>query len=42
VKELVRFNYDLILPTLTETERDRLRAAIRQIDATTDKVATRI
>jgi hypothetical protein len=41
-KELARLNHDLILPTLTETERDRLRAAIRQIDATTDKVATRI
>jgi ribosome-binding protein aMBF1 (putative translation factor) len=41
-KELEAQKHDLILPTLDEKERARLRAAIQRIDAITDKVATRI
>jgi AraC-like DNA-binding protein len=41
-KELESQSHDLILPTLDEKERARLRAAIQRIDAITDKVATRI
>jgi len=41
-KELENQSHDLILPTLDEKERARLRAAIQRIDAITDKVATRI
>jgi hypothetical protein len=42
VRELQKQNHDAILPTLNEKERARLRAAIQQIDAITDKTATRI
>ena len=41
-KELENQSHDLILPTLNEKERERLRSAINRIDAITDKVATRI
>ena len=41
-KELENQSHDLILPTLDERERARIRAAIKRIDAITDKVATRI
>lgn len=41
-KELEQQKHDLILPTLDDKERSRLRAAINRIDAITDKVATRI
>jgi hypothetical protein len=41
-KELEQQKHDLILPTLDQKERARLRAAINRIDAITDKVATRI
>lgn len=41
-KQLERQEHDLILPTLDDKERARLRAAIQRIDAITDKVATRI
>lgn len=40
--ELEKQAHDLILPTLNEKERERMRAAINRIDAITDKVATRI
>lgn len=40
--ELEKQAHDLILPTLNENERKRMRAAINRIDAITDKVATRI
>ena len=41
-KELERQSHDLILPTLNDKERQRMRAAINRIDAVTDKIATRI
>lgn len=41
-KELEGQAHDMILPTLNEKERERMRAAIARIDAVTDKVATRI
>jgi hypothetical protein len=41
-KELEQQKHELILPSLDEKERARLRAAINRIDAITDKVATRI
>lgn len=41
-KELEGQAHDLILPTLNDRERERLRSAIKRIDAITDKVATRI
>jgi hypothetical protein len=41
-KELEGQAHDLILPTLNDLERERLRSAIKRIDAVTDKVATRI
>jgi len=41
-KELEQQKHDMILPTLDEKERARLRAAINRIDTITDKVATRI
>ena len=41
-RDLTNQDHDLILPTLNEKERARLRAAIQKIDAITDKVATRI
>lgn len=40
--ELEKQAHDLILPTLNEKERERMRAAVNRIDAITDKVATRI
>lgn len=40
--ELEKQAHNLILPTLNEKERQRMRAAINRIDAITDKVATRI
>lgn len=40
--ELEKQAHDLILPTLNDKERQRMRAAIKRIDAITDKVATRI
>ena len=41
-RELENQAHDMILPTLNEKERERMRAAIARIDAVTDKVATRI
>ena len=41
-KELENQAHDMILPTLNEKERKRMRSAIARIDAVTDKVATRI
>ena len=41
-KELEGQAHDMILPTLNEKERKRMRSAIARIDAVTDKVATRI
>ena len=41
-KELEGQAHDMILPTLNEKERERMRAAIARIDAVTDKIATRI
>lgn len=40
--ELEKQAHDLILPTLNEKERERMRSAINRIDAITDKIATRI
>ena len=41
-RELTDQAHEEILPTLTDKERARLRAAIQKIDAITDKVSTRI
>jgi len=41
-KELASQPHDQVIPTLNEKERQRLRAAIKQIDAIADKTITRI
>jgi hypothetical protein len=41
-KELAGQPHDQVIPTLNEKERQRLRAAIQQIDAIADKTITRI
>lgn len=41
-RDLTDEAHEEILPTLTDKERARIRAAIQKIDAITDKVATRI
>ena len=41
-RDLTDEAHEEILPTLTDKERARLRAAIQKIDAITDKVSTRI
>jgi len=41
-KDLASQPHDQVIPTLNEKERQRLRAAIQQIDAIADKTITRI
>jgi len=41
-RDMENQSHDTILPTLTDKERQRMRAAINRIDAITDKAVTRI